>query len=490
MKTQAFRTTAVAAILCGVASVATATVTAGTYTGEAPGKMSTVRATVTLSADGRIDDVTLDVSGETPELGGAAAKKIAPEIVATQSTAVDAVSGATVSSQAIKNAVVAALVKAGADPKKYDVKVQKKIGPDEVISADVVVVGAGASGTAAALAAAESGAKVVVLEKTPAAGGASKIAMGLFAVESRQQKEMFKNDPEMLKVLSKDALYTELMDYNHYLSNAQITRRVVDMSGDTVDWLHGYGADFKLVEDNIQQGQDPYPLRWRIYHRYVDSPAAFKNMYTALGKMGGKLMTQTRAFDLEQDKDGNVTAVIAQKADGAKLTVKTKAVVIASGGFGGDAKHLAKAMESENITQRIAWSNNGEGLEMAWKAGAQKLGENHALIHGAEFDGLATSASKNGSHMVDANVLVRVLKTPLMWVDTAGHRFANEELVYDTVYWSNAGYSIGGKYFVIVDGATLDAYTADKIPFERNLAHSTFVRAGSSEVDEVNFSLY
>ena len=61
---------------------------------------------------------------------------------------------------------------------------------------------------------------------------------------------------------------------------------------------------------------------------------------------------------------------------------------------------------------------------------------------------------------------MRVLKTPLLWVDPAGHRFCNEELIYDTVYWANAGYSVGGKYFVVVDGKTLDAYTADKLPFE------------------------
>ena len=78
---------------------------------------------------------------------------------------------------------------------------------------------------------------------------------------------------------------------------------------------------------------------------------------------------------------------------------------------------------------------------MAWKAGAQKIGENSALIHGAEIDGLHTSSA--GAHgMMDANLLVRVLKTPLMWVDPAGHRFANEELVYDTVYWSNKRTSI------------------------------------------------
>ena len=99
------------------------------------------------------------------------------------------------------------------------------------------------------------------------------------------------------------------------------------------------------------------------------------------------------------------------------------------------------------------------------KAGADKMGENHALIHACEIDGLTTSSA--GTHgMVDANLLVRVLKTPLMWVDASGRRFGNEEHIYDTVYWANVAYSVGGKYFTIVDASTLDAYTADKLPFE------------------------
>ena len=165
MITKSFRMTAVAALLCGVSAMAVAAVTAGTYEGAAQGKLSTVKAAVTLNQDGRITDVKLDVSGETPELGGAAAKKMAPAIVEHQSTAVDGMSGATVSSEAIRKAVAAAIEKAGADPKKYDVKVAKTVGTDETLTADIVVVGAGASGTAAAVTAAEAGAKVIVVEK-------------------------------------------------------------------------------------------------------------------------------------------------------------------------------------------------------------------------------------------------------------------------------------------------------------------------------------
>ena len=460
-----FRKTAAAALICGASSIAVAAVAAGTFEGEAAGKLSTVKAAVSLDASGKISDIKVDVSGETPGLGDMAAKEIVPEILKHQSIGVDSVSGATMTSKAIKEAVRLAIEKSGADLSRYTVRVVKAKGADETTSADVVVVGAGASGTAAALAAAEKGVKVLVLEKAPSVGGAGKIAMGLFAVESSLQKEKFKDNPEVLRQLTKDALYTELMDYNHYLSSASITRRIIDMSDSTVDWLQKHGAKLELMDENLQQGQDPYPLRWRIYHRYQHNIAAFNNMYDSLGKLGGKLLTSTRAYALEQDQDGSVSAVIAEKADGGKLTIKTKAVVLASGGYGGDLRRLSEKMESDQLTNRIAWSNNGEGLDMAWKAGAQKIGENSALIHGAEIDGLHTSSA--GAHgMMDANLLVRVLKTPLMWVDPAGHRFANEELVYDTVYWSNAGYSVGGKYFVIVDGKTLDAYSDDKVPFE------------------------
>ena len=208
---------------------------------------------------------------------------MAPAIVEHQSTAVDGMSGATVSSEAIRKAVAAAIEKAGADPKKYDVKVAKTVGADENLTADIVVVGAGASGTAAAVTAAEAGAKVIVLEKGPAVGGAGKLASGLFAVESSMQKAKYKNNPELLSQLTKDQLFKQLMDYNHYLSSASITRRVIDESSSTVDWMNKHGAKLELIDWNPQQGQNPYPIRWRIYHRYVDNAGAIKNMYDAFG---------------------------------------------------------------------------------------------------------------------------------------------------------------------------------------------------------------
>ena len=455
MITKSFRMTAVAALLCGVSAVAVAAVAAGTYEGAAQGKLSTVKAAVTLNQDGRITDVKLDVSGETPELGGAAAKKMAPAIVEHQSTAVDGMSGATVSSEAIRKAVAAAIEKAGADPKKYDVKVAKTVGADENLTADIVVVGAGASGTAAAVTAAEAGAKVIVLEKGPAVGGAGKLASGLFAVESSMQKAKYKNNPELLSQLTKDQLFKQLMDYNHYLSSASITRRVIDESSSTVDWMNKHGAKLELIDWNPQQGQNPYPIRWRIYHRYVDNAGAFKNMYDAFGKLGGKLLLQTRAYDLTQDKDGNVTAVIAEKADGGKLTIKTSAVILASGGYGADQSLLPPKMKS--FLFYGVDGETGDGLKMGEAIGAATI--NMDLVkqypQGVEtrpHHGLAATASSTDT----------MKKSGAIYVNRDGKRFVDE----------NAGLGVltdktieqpGSIAYIVMDDAAWKQYVAKSL---------------------------
>ena len=164
------------------------------------------------------------------------------------------------------------------------------------------------------------------------------------------RKPNYKNNPELLSQLTKDQLFKQLMDYNHYLSSASITRRVIDESSSTVDWMNKHGAKLELIDWNPQQGQNPIRSAGAFYHRYVDNAGAFKNMYDAFGKLGGKLLLQTRAYDLTQDKDGNVTAVIAEKLTAASSPIKTSAVILASGGYGGDANRLAKEMESSQLT--------------------------------------------------------------------------------------------------------------------------------------------
>lgn len=104
--------------------------------------------------------------------------------------------------------------------------------------ADVVVIGAGASGTAAAGAAAEKGLKVVTLEKSGMVGGTGKFSEGIFAVESKMQRDWNYG-------LTKDEAFQKIMNYGHWRGNARMVRAFVDRSADTIDWMMANGVKFE-----------------------------------------------------------------------------------------------------------------------------------------------------------------------------------------------------------------------------------------------------
>lgn len=435
-------------------SMAWADVTPGEYSASAQGKESPVSVTLSVDKDGKITQLSVDASHETPELGGVAGKEVGQAILEQQSLNVDGMTGATETSNAVKRAAAAALSKAGADPNAYSQAKAKTAGAAQTLTTDVVVVGGGASGTAAALAAAEAGAKVLVVEKAPAVGGAGKIASGLFAVGSsleRQKKLTF----------TADELFHRLVDYNHYLTNGPLTRTVVDKSASTVDWLMKYGVELYLSDDNTQQAHNADPIKWRIYHHYKDSGAAFTNMYKHLAEMGGQLMTRTTGKALIKDEQGRVVGLVAETADGGTLTVHAKAVIVATGGYGANMKMLTGNMLTTNISS-LAWANQGEGVKMAWDAGAAKWETQSALLHATKLVGVDPTKATG----FNDSLLIRILKTPLLWLDRSGERFADESLVYDTALWANAAYSVGGNYFIVVDTPTLQTFSKGKLPFE------------------------
>jgi len=92
---------------------------------------------------------------------------------------------------------------------------------DRRYTADVVVVGGGSTGLAAAVTAAEGGANVVLLEKNPYLGGASNFAEGLFAVESELQRAKAYG-------LTKEEAFKHIMEFGHYKTDAPLLRLFVE----------------------------------------------------------------------------------------------------------------------------------------------------------------------------------------------------------------------------------------------------------------------
>ena len=136
----------------------------GVYTGEERGFNLTQKVQVTVEIkDRKIASVTVGDNGETMGMIAAVEEKWIPRVVENQSLAVDAICGATASSNGVRAAVVNALESAGMDVSGM-YKAIPKVNAAEEYNVDIVVVGMGSSGTTAALAAAESGANVLAID--------------------------------------------------------------------------------------------------------------------------------------------------------------------------------------------------------------------------------------------------------------------------------------------------------------------------------------
>lgn len=146
--------------------------TAGTYEGKGAGRNGDIVISVTFSSSA-IESIEVVSHTETPGIGDAPIARIPAEIVKYQSLAVDAITGAALTSNAIVDAVADAVVKAGGDAEALKaVAIEQAVSTEQVDkTADVIILGGGGAGMAAAVAAAEKGASVIVVEKTAALGG-------------------------------------------------------------------------------------------------------------------------------------------------------------------------------------------------------------------------------------------------------------------------------------------------------------------------------
>ena len=120
------------------------------------------------------------------------------------------------------------------------------------LNADVVVIGSGVTGLAAALTAAEGGARVILFEKMRSFGGTSNFFEGTFAVESELQRERY-------ITYSRDEAFKAIMEYSHWRANARLVRAIVNESAETISWLLRQGVEFSDMTINM-------PDEPRTYH--------------------------------------------------------------------------------------------------------------------------------------------------------------------------------------------------------------------------------
>ena len=231
---------------------------------------------------------------------------------------------------------------------------------DATYNVDVVVVGAGAAGTAAGWAAAEKGLKVVTLEKQAMVGGTGKFSEGIFAVESSMQRNWNYG-------LTKDEAFQKIMNYGHWRGNAKMVRAFVDKSGETIDWMQANGVKFEKLFSN-------YPNGLYTWHIYEGRGAGWINLFQQKYKDAGQtLLLNTWGKELIQDKNGTVKGVVATNKNGDKITVNAKATIIATGGFFDNKEMREKYLRFPDADGLAQKGKTGDGIQMAWSAGGRPL---------------------------------------------------------------------------------------------------------------------
>lgn len=305
---------------------------------------------------------------------------------------------------------------------------------DRVYDADVVVVGAGASGTVAAVSALEGGLKVVMLEKNAFPGGAGNYMEGSFAAESFMQKAAGVK-------LTKQQAFKAMADYHHWRINAPLVQAFVNKSADTIQWVWDHGVHWKEVKTAWRDKED------KTWHIYPSAGSLPKAMVEQFKKGGGTLLLSTPAKKLLME-DGRAAGVEAVNADGEKVTVKARYVILATGGYNWDTDFVKKTTGIDMIPVGNP-GRTGDGIRMAFSAGA--VGDNIGpmMINGA-FMPAEGEAICNGPN----KELRAIFRQGLLYVDGTGNRFFDEELTIDWPTASNAIARSGEWTYVIFDAKT------------------------------------
>ena len=285
----------------------------------------------------------------------------------------------------------------------------------ENLISDITVIGGGGAGLASALAANENGCKdIIVLEKA-GIGGNSAMAHDIFATESPVQRRMGVD-------ARKDDFFKIAMNWAHWSKiNPRIVRAFIDKSGDTIRWLMDKGVRFELGQYYINQSP-------RVRHVIEGLGAELmKILAKKCNEAGVRLLTQAPAKKIECDENGVVTGVIAETKE-KKLAIRTKCVIIASGGYGMNPDFLKKnpyynpdTMANANHGVR---GNTGDGIVMASAVGAATTGIGHIMFHGPQAPKAAGARMKIGEEKYPVSMLVREPQT--MWLNKRGRRFINE----------------------------------------------------------------
>lgn len=450
-------------VMCMLASTAGCTAQnteaiyqAGTYQGTSEnGRNGAVTVEVTVS-DSKIESVKVIEHQETAGITDIAMSRIPEEIVTNQTLAIDTVAGATITSEALLEASKNALEKAGADIEallaKQDNDVKKEI---VELETDVVIVGAGATGMAAAISSAQNGAEsVIVLEKTASIGGNAIVSGGFLEYinapeelrpqnnagynqmienyinaeslnESHAQlQSQLKEEYEAYLASGSDKVFDSeaLLSLDYYTlepySTPESMMEFAGLLSDTTDWLSDLGMKWKPLTGIVGY---TWP-RWSSPKDSFEGHGYFDLFEKTIKDKNYpvEIMLETPGTELIIE-DGRVTGVIAESKTTEYHIKANHGVVLATGGFAANPEMVVEYNTMwEGLTVEMPTTNaagmTGDGIKMAQKAGAVLEAMDDIMLF-PNADPISNSTENIVGNDGDA-----------LYVNKEGKRFVNETL--------------------------------------------------------------
>ena len=473
-----------------MATGAIAAASAETYTGTAQG-IGEVSVTLTVE-DGKITAAEVVGENETKGIGyePCADGTYADAIVAAQGVDFDSISGATVTSNAVKDATKKAMAAAGL------IEAEDTTVADA--ECDVVIVGAGGAGMTAALQAVDSGVNsVIIVEKGGSTGGnTSRATGGMNAAKTAYQDKNEWSDATTTAVEKTiatakekygdkigDLIATVEAQFEAYkanptgyfdsvelfaldtmvggkcLNNLDLVMTLTGNSAEAIDWLAT--KDAHLTNVGSFGGASVKRIHRATTEDGKTTPvgAYLVKVLTADVEAEDKidLRTNTAATELVME-DGKAVGVKVKNENG-EYTIRAKAVILASGGFGADLDRVA-ALKPELagfVTTNVP-TITGDGIDMAVAVGAATVDMEQIQIHPSVYTETTTALITEGIRG-DGAILV----------NQEGKRFVNELETRDNVSAAELAQE-GGYAYTILDQKMMDASSTYNSYFTKGYA--------------------
>ena len=368
-----------------------------------------------------------------------------PRVIESQSLSVDAISGATVSSNAARAIIAKVIDENGGNSAEWYTDIEKSSDTVVLEDYDVAIVGLGSSGVAAYLSAAENGATVFGIETAAKIGGNGTNTAGPLAVNPARQVEANAGED----FVDPDELLEAWMEYTDGDAKEEIVKLFIDESGATLGWLED-NWDF-LFMDNMFAFYDPHG--WKLWTMYSDKTftskdIAYVNSMEAAKALNEKndYMTELTATKLIKDEDGKVVGVEAQYYDATMYEIYADDVIIAAGGYIGNAemtqKYTGAVWHTKGMTQCDGFAIR-EGLEL----GGALFNEDVAVEdHIAQLDTIIRSDDYSND---DKSILTSlVLDLNYQFIDSEGNAFDPN---YNGLGIAFNAWEAGANYYVLIN---------------------------------------